>query len=73
MRILVNVVPNSKKVEVIKIDENNYRIKVDVPASKNKANKRLIEILSKHFGVPKSSILILRGKKNRNKIIEINL
>ncbi len=73
MRILVNVVPNSKKVEVIKIDENNYRIKVDVPASKNKANKRLIEILSKHFAVPKSSILILRGKKNRNKIIEINL
>jgi uncharacterized protein (TIGR00251 family) len=71
MEITVSIVPNSKKSEIIKVSENNYRIRVDAPASKNKANKRLVEILSEHFKVSKSSISIIKGFKSRNKIIRI--
>ena len=71
MKINVIVKPNSKKAEVEKIDEENYKIKVNAPASEGEANKRLIEILSEHFNVSKSSIRILKGFKNRNKIVEI--
>jgi hypothetical protein len=46
---------------------------VDAPALEGKANKRLIEIIAEHFNVSKSSIKILKGFKNRNKIIEINI
>ncbi|MFA4996192.1 MAG: DUF167 domain-containing protein [Patescibacteria group bacterium] len=35
------------------------------------ANKCVIELLSKHFSVPKSSIFIVRGLTSRNKIIQI--
>jgi uncharacterized protein (TIGR00251 family) len=73
MKITVNTIPNSKKLEIIKISENSYKIKVDVPALKNKANKRLIEILSEYFKVSKSSISIIKGLKSRNKIIKINI
>jgi uncharacterized protein (TIGR00251 family) len=73
MKLTVNVIPNSKNPEIIKISENTYKIKVDVPASKNKANKRLVEILSEHFKVSKSSISIIKGLKSRNKIIKINI
>jgi uncharacterized protein (TIGR00251 family) len=73
MKITVNVIPNSKNPEIIKISENTYKIKVDVPASKNKANKRLVEILSEYFKVSKSSISIIKGLKSRNKIIKINI
>jgi uncharacterized protein (TIGR00251 family) len=71
MKINVLVVPNSKVSEVIKIDENNYKVRVDAPVVEGKANKRLIEILAEHFNVPKSSVRILKGFKTRNKIIEI--
>jgi uncharacterized protein (TIGR00251 family) len=73
MKITVNVIPNSKNPEIIKISENTYKIKVDVPASKNKANKRLVEILSEYFKVSKPSISIIKGLKSRNKIIKINI
>jgi len=73
MKINLSVVPNAKKAEVEKIDEENYRVRVDAPASEGKANKRLIEILSEYFNVQKSSIKILKGFKNRNKIVSIDL
>jgi len=72
MKINVIVTPNSKKVEVEKIGEENYKVRVDAPAVEGKANKRLVEILSEYFNVPKSSIKILKGFKNRNKIVSID-
>lgn len=73
MIIKVSVVSNSRTPEVIKVSENSYRIKVDAAPSENKANKRLIEILSEFFQINKSSISIIKGLKSKNKIIEINL
>jgi uncharacterized protein (TIGR00251 family) len=73
MEISVTVVPNSKKFEVVKIDEGNYKIRVDAPAIGGKANKRLVEILSVYFSVNKSSISIKRGIKSRKKTIQINI
>jgi uncharacterized protein (TIGR00251 family) len=72
MKINVIVIPNAKDSEVIKIDGTDYKIRVDAPASEGKANKRLIEIIAEHFNVSKSSIKILKGFKNRNKIVSID-
>ena len=71
MKLNIHAIPNSKSSEIIKIDENTYKIKVDSSAAEGKANKRLIEILAEHFNVPKSSVKILKGLKSRNKIVEI--
>ena len=73
MKLNIIVIPNVKTSKVIKIGENNYKIRVDAPAIEGKANKRLIEILAEYFKVPKYSIKILKGFKNRNKTIEIDL
>jgi len=73
MLISVKVIPNSKKAEIEKIREDNFKVKVDEKAAKGKANMRLMEILAEHFKVSKSSIVILKGQKSRNKIIEIKL
>ena len=55
MKINVLVVPNSKDSGVTKIDETNYKVRVDAPALDGKANKRLIEILSDYFKVKTDS------------------
>jgi hypothetical protein len=72
MRINIIAIPGSKTHEIIKIDENSYRVKIDAPAIEGEANKRLIEILAEYFNIPKSSVKILKGFKNRNKIVSID-
>lgn len=70
MQVLVRVVPNAKKAKVEETD-NGLKVWVDAPAVEGKANKRLIEILAKHFGVKKGAIRIVRGEKSREKVVEI--
>ena len=39
---------------------------------KGKANKALIALLSKHYGIPKSAFTIMRGETDRLKTVEIS-
>ena len=71
MIIQVKVLPNSKKCDIEKIEENSFRVRVDVAAENGLANRRLIEIFSDYFKVKKSSISILKGFRSRKKIVEI--
>lgn len=71
MRISVRVVPNAREPGVLLTAEGIYHVRVDAKAVGGKANRRLIEILSDHFHVPKSSISLLSGSKSREKTFEI--
>ena len=71
MQINVRVTPNAKVPAVIKVDELNYRVKVNAQAIEGKANERLVEILAEHFKVKKSCVRIIKGQNGRNKIIEV--
>ena len=73
MKIEVSVIPNSRNIEIIKISESCYRVRIDAPPIKDKANKRLIKVLAEHFKVSESSISIIKGLKSKNKIIKIDL
>ncbi|MHB2035747.1 MAG: DUF167 domain-containing protein [Nitrososphaerales archaeon] len=73
MLIRVLVTPNAKEAKVTKISNTDYEVKVDERAVDGRANKRLIEILSKYFNVPKSKIKIAKGAKSRDKMIQVIL
>ena len=73
MLVRVHVTPNAKKAQVAKVDDGSFEVKVDERAAGGRANKRLVEILAEHFGVPKSRIAILRGAKSRDKLLEVAL
>lgn len=45
------------------------KIKVTQPPDKGKANQAALKLLSKAWGVPRSSLTIASGDKDRNKII----
>ena len=53
------------------VGESSFEVKVDEKAVGGRANKRLLEILSEHFSVPKSRILIVSGTKSRDKVVEV--
>lgn len=71
VKITVRVKPRSKKESVTKAGDGVFRVAVKDPANEGRANNRLIELLSKHFDVPKSRISIVSGETSRIKIVEV--
>lgn len=53
----------------MKISDNEYKVYLKKPAEDGKANIELLKMLKKHFKV---DVKIVRGLKNRNKIVEID-
>lgn len=66
--IKVKIVPNSSKNDLI-LEEEFIKVKVTAQPIENKANKALIEFLSKQFKIPKTSIEILKGDTSKEKTI----
>ena len=62
--IRVKIVPNSSKNDLI-IEDEFIKVKVTAQPIENKANKALVEFLSKRFKVPKTSIEIVKGDTSK--------
>jgi len=67
----VKVKPNAKKDRVEIMEDGTVKISIKAPPVEGKANKSLINFISKKFKVPKAKIKIISGKHSRNKIIQI--
>ena len=63
----VKVIPNSSSSKITEITEEYLKIKLNSPPIENKANKEVIVLLAKTFDIPKSSIELLNGDKNKLK------
>ena len=72
MKLEIRVQPRSSKEEVKRLSEGSYKVYMHEPAIEGKANKKLIEILSRYFGVKKSEISIISGLKSKNKIVALS-
>lgn len=66
--IKVKIVPNSSKNDIV-LEEEFIKVKVTAQPIENKANKALIEFLSKRFKIPKTSIEILKGDTSKEKTL----
>ncbi len=66
--IKLKISPNAGKNEIIK-KENEVKIKITAQPVENKANKALIEFLSKQLKIPKSKIEIVKGETSKEKTI----
>ena len=66
--IKIKIVPNSSKNDII-LESDFIKIKVTAQPIENKANKALVEFLSKTFKIPKTSIEILKGDTSKEKTL----
>lgn len=71
MDILIEVITNSSKSEVVEEIDNYLKIKLKSAPVEGRANTELIKLLAKKYQVAKSQIKILKGIKTRNKLIRI--
>jgi uncharacterized protein (TIGR00251 family) len=68
--INVRVFPNAKR-QLVKKENNVFKIYVNAPAEGGRANKELIDIAAEFFGVKKSCVKIVKGFKSREKTLKV--
>ena len=75
MKIFVTVKPGSSQEKVVETGKNDEAHEVTIwthaRAHDGEANKKVIELLSDFYGVPKSSVRFIRGEKSKIKTFEI--
>ncbi len=67
----VKVVPNSSASKIVEVNEEFVKIKLNSPPIEGRANKEVINLLSKVLDIPKTSIELLNGDKNKLKTIGV--
>lgn len=70
MLIEVKVTPKAKINAVIE-DDGMLRVRVTAAPEDGKANKAVVKLLSKHFGVRQKDVRVVRGHTSRLKTVEI--
>lgn len=71
MHLWIRVVPRSRKPEVIDLGNNRLKVRVVSPPAEGRANDELIGLLARRYKRSKSSIIIKKGLKSRDKFVEI--
>ena len=67
----LKISPNASK-NMLVFEETGLKVKITAQPIDGKANKALIEFLSKQFTVPKTCFEILKGEISRDKTILIS-
>ncbi len=70
-RIQVKVKPNAKQQKIEIQADGSFLVSLKSPPVDGKANRELIEVLAKHFGVAKSRVSIRSGLSSRVKVVAI--
>jgi len=67
----VRVTPNAGRNEITGWKDGALQVKVAAPPEKGKANKELVDFLSRELGVNKTTIKIVTGMTGRKKTIAV--
>jgi uncharacterized protein (TIGR00251 family) len=70
--IEIRLTPRAAKNEITGKEGEVYRVKVTSPPIDGKANKALIELVSKRLGIPKRDIEMITGQRSRLKTLLIH-
>ena len=69
--VQVKVKPGARVSELEKLDDGTWVARVKAPPVDGKANKELIALVAKQFGVRKSAVEIRSGASGRMKLVRI--
>ena len=70
MKIEVKVIPNARR-RMLSRDGSLITVRLTAQPLEGKANEELVKYLSELLNIRKSAIKIVRGEKDRRKIVEI--
>ena len=71
LKISVKVVPGASRNGVVGWLGDDWKIRLQAPATDGKANDALCKFLAATLGVPPRSVQIIAGHSSRKKIVEV--
>ena len=71
MYVKVRVIAGAKKETFSKVSGVHFKISVKEKAEQNLANRRVVELIALHFGVPAKQIRIISGHHSPSKILSL--
>ena len=69
MLIRVKVITGAKKETIKKIEQDTYAVSIKEKPERNEANRKIVEIISLEYDVPKNKIQMITGHKSKSKIL----
>jgi uncharacterized protein (TIGR00251 family) len=69
--ISVKVRPNARVSALEQVDRGLWLARVKSPPVDGRANKELVTLIARHFGCPKSAVIIKSGVSGRVKLVNI--
>ena len=69
--LTIYVVPRSSRSEIIGIYNDSLKIKLKAPPVDNAANDELVSFLAEKLKIPKGDIEIVKGHRQKKKIVSI--
>lgn len=71
MIVNVRVIPRAKINRVEVQPDGTLRVHTTTAPTDGKATADVVKMLARHYGVPKTSIKLIRGETSRDKVFEI--
>ncbi|RLA92078.1 MAG: YggU family protein [Deltaproteobacteria bacterium] len=69
--ITVKLQPGASRDEIVGFNEGVLRVKVKAPPERGRANEALVALLASCLDLSPTQVKILRGHKQRRKLVEI--
>lgn len=70
-KINIRVKANYSEQKIEDFGDKKYLVHVKAPAEDNKANIEILNLMSKHLGVPAAKLKIVSGLTNKDKTLEV--
>ena len=71
-RFTITVRPNARAQSLELLADGSWRAEVRSPPAEGRANAELIELVARHFGVPKRAVVVERGARGRTKRVSVD-
>jgi len=70
--IHVKVKVGASKEKLLKKNKDHFEVSVKEKAERNRANMRMLEIISEHFSVPLERVRIVNGHRHSSKLLVVD-
>ena len=67
----VKIIPRAKRNEIVGIEGDALKIRLNAPPVDGRANEALVKFLAEELGVPRANIEIVRGETSRHKVVRV--
>ncbi len=71
MYIKVRVVPNAKREQIKRVNDQTFELTIKEPAERNLANNRIKELLANEYKIKVNQVRLVSGHHSGSKIFDV--